>query len=291
MLKYQVRTLGRSEKRRQSNTIPIKDMFNDNQSMVDGDCSNASGSSNWHQNIHLRSRGRSTSVSSLSSTSTSSESSSEWAPIRVYTSTVRSDTTYYTFFVGSAMTTDDLIQMALTRLRLRPKDPQLFYLTMELDTKLEASDVRNVLVLDPSSKPYELQACHPKEKSKFVLMVRQSYPVKIYDYCLSNTSNYKSLLVSQSTSCMDAIKMVMQMHKLGQNRKPEHFVLVLNDGRNEQILHPNESLVNVCQQIESSPDSRQQIHIKSFSQLLKSVRTFDAITFAKLTSQFGEFDL
>lgn len=92
MLKYQVRTLGRSsEKRRQSSAVPIKDVFN----VIGGNSSasnhqqqqqsaNSSSAelecpgSPWQSNNHLRRRGRSTSVSSLSSTSTSSETSFEW---------------------------------------------------------------------------------------------------------------------------------------------------------------------------------------------------------------------
>lgn len=60
--------------------------------------------------------------------------------IRVYTCALRADSDYKTLFVNSATTCDDVIAQILskfTKYRSRIKDPNLFFLSMDILTKCE----------------------------------------------------------------------------------------------------------------------------------------------------------
>jgi len=112
-----------------------------------------------------------------------------------------------------------------------------------------------VLVLEPDAKPLELQSCHPAGQSRFVLHARHAFPAKIFDYHLSPNvqsvqlclcfaytgslfavqSNYKSLLVSQKTSCADVVKNVLRCHKIDE-RDAHRFAIVLVELGEESVL-------------------------------------------------------
>uniref|UniRef100_A0A915HLB7 Ras-associating domain-containing protein n=1 Tax=Romanomermis culicivorax TaxID=13658 RepID=A0A915HLB7_ROMCU len=263
--------------------------------------------------------------------------------IRVYTYNIRPDTTYFTLCANTSMTSQELIRRALDRLRMKIKDIDLFYMTMELssrqkpqqqgassantaaasssllkndeDQSASLRDVTNVLALDQHSKPLELQMCHPTGKSKFVIQLRYTFPVKIYDYCLSDTSNYKSLLVSQRTTCSDVTRSILNAHKIRTDQL-DNFALIFVDYRSnkEKVLDPSCRLFDICLQIES--DHYQQIHIRPYGKFAylddddeddrilrdlgnkrqtmtssPDLSDFDAFVYSRLANKFREFVL
>lgn len=139
---------------------------------------------------------------------------------------MRPDTDYKTLFANANTTAAELIRQVLNKFRSHFKDTELFYLVMELTTKHETSVVRHAVALDSGAKPLVLQSCYPSDRCRFVLQIRQSFPVRIYDSSFCTTvrrfklcpivvmglfqSNYKTLLVSQWTTCAEVIRMVMK---------------------------------------------------------------------------------
>ncbi|VDO98744.1 unnamed protein product [Soboliphyme baturini] len=158
--------------------------------------------------------------------------------IKVYTSELQPGTDYKTLFVSTNTSADEMIQLVLAKFGRQCRDPNLFYLTMELNTKYEGASVSNSLVLDRDAKPLELQACHPKEMSKFLLHVRPSFQIRVYDHCLHSASNYKSLLISNKTTCLETIRLVLKMNKV--SYAAEEFNIVLKNiitGARHQLPH------------------------------------------------------
>lgn len=82
---------------------------------------------------------------------------------------------------------------------------------MEVFTKHAGEETKNVIVLDSKSRPLELQLYHPN--CRFVLQASRGRLVKIHDSCLDAQSVYKSVMISETTTCNDAIQMILQAHK------------------------------------------------------------------------------
>jgi len=270
MLKYQVQTLNR-ERRPRKSMVHLNQLFpggDETSGWLSGNCTDApsspgpsssSSGSSASSGRRLR-RLRSTSISSLSSASTTSE---EWGTIRVYTGAVHADSDYKTLYVPASTNAEQIVHELFSKFRSRFRDPNLFYLTMEIFTRHEGNLVTSRLPLDPKSKPLELQSFHPKDKCRFVLSLRRGAPIKIYDQCLNVDSVYKSILVSELTSCRDAIQLLLQMHRL--TFDPAMFRLVAVDvaSGGEQPLADDLPLLSIVQQLWWDENCQFQLRPKS----------------------------
>ena len=76
---------------------------------------------------------------------------------------------------------------------MRHRDPNLFYLTMEVTVR--KAGLKTVLALDEEARPAALQSCHPKGDSKFSLQMRRGGLVKIYDSVLMPNVSFICLLL------------------------------------------------------------------------------------------------
>jgi len=150
---------------------------------------------------------------------------------------------------------------------------------MELTTKHEANDVRHAVALDATAKPVVLQACYPSDRCRLVLQIRQSFPVRIYDSSFCTASNYKTLMISQWTTCAEAIKMVMKSRYTplsspsfsrdhsdeetdSHRRDASDVCIMLLDmrTRKETMVHPEERLFTAL--YESSGSGQYQLHLR-----------------------------
>ena len=77
-----------------------------------------------------------------------------------------------------------MITYLLHKFRLRHRDPNLFYVTMEVVVKGGADAKKSVLVLDDYSRPAELQQCRPKGEARFSVEVRPGGLVRVHDSVL-----------------------------------------------------------------------------------------------------------
>uniref|UniRef100_A0AC35TLJ3 Ras-associating domain-containing protein n=1 Tax=Rhabditophanes sp. KR3021 TaxID=114890 RepID=A0AC35TLJ3_9BILA len=175
-------------------------------------------------------RTRTISLSSLSSIDSSE--SSEWGHFKIYTSLIKADTDYKTIKISSQTTTKTVIDTMLTKFRMFSKDPNLYCLVMEIRTIQAGSIVITPLVLDNSSKPLELQRCHPTDMSSFYMkMAADGVLVKIFDFQINSESNYKSILLSTNTTTDEAITLLAQMLKI--DRNIDSYRLFVSDRANE----------------------------------------------------------
>ncbi|KAL1458688.1 hypothetical protein WDU94_008818, partial [Cyamophila willieti] len=92
---------------------------------------------------------------------------------------LRSDIEYKTLGITFQTTCREVVTSLLNKYRMRHRDPNLFFLTMEVTVR--RSGVRTILVLDEETRPAALQSCHPRGDSKFCLQTRRGALVKIYD--------------------------------------------------------------------------------------------------------------
>jgi len=259
MLKHQVRTLNRERKPRKS----VHQLFdtslddsNTSTTSTDGSGSPALGMV-APRGCRLKRQGRSTSFSSLSSSSSNSVEL-ESGTIRVYTYAFRADSDYKTLFVTTGTTAEDVINMLLAKFRCRLKDPQLYFITMEVFTKHSGEETKNLIVLDAKSRPLELQLYQPN--SRFVLQASRGSLVKIHDACLDSQSVYKGLMISESTTCNDAIQMILQAHKRPVSVGQYELVVVDSKTGCEYVLRPEERLLIISE--EEWFDEYHQFHLR-----------------------------
>jgi len=136
------------------------------------------------------------------------------ATIRLYTRCLRPDLEYRTMSVQISTTARQLVEQLLTKYRMRYRDPNLFYLSMEVANRGPGACVRTILVLDDDSCPAQLQACYPRVDARFTLRCRQDGLglVKVFDSVLMTGSLYKSLLVSERTTAEEMIQLLLNCY-------------------------------------------------------------------------------
>uniref|UniRef100_T1IP96 Ras-associating domain-containing protein n=1 Tax=Strigamia maritima TaxID=126957 RepID=T1IP96_STRMM len=145
--------------------------------------SSSGGSTLSADSEELSSRSRCSSITSLQRHFT--------VPIKVYANVLRSDIEYKTLSVSPQMTSKELITSILNKYKMKHRDPNLFYLTMEVGVK--GLPIRTVMMLDDEAKPVELQSCHPIGHSKISLQTRRGGLTKVYDSCLMSGVNERKL--------------------------------------------------------------------------------------------------
>uniref|UniRef100_A0A915CUW4 Ras-associating domain-containing protein n=1 Tax=Ditylenchus dipsaci TaxID=166011 RepID=A0A915CUW4_9BILA len=146
--------------------------------------------------------------------------------LRVFTFGVKSDTDYKTLKITSRTKSRDVVEMILNKFRLNFRDVNLFQLWMEVRTRHNGEEVKSILELDKDSRPLELQRCHPAEMSRFILsMVSNAILARIYDSDICPQSNYKSVLISRRTTCLEALHLVLQLCRIQNNPKEQTALL------------------------------------------------------------------
>ncbi|XP_022240118.1 uncharacterized protein LOC106458259 [Limulus polyphemus] len=189
-----------------------------------------------------------------SSTSSLQEISSPPQPpkvvLKIYTRVLCADMEYKTLCISPDTTSKEVVRSLLNKFRMKHRDPNLFYLTMEVWMRKTGVPIRSLMVLDDEARPAELQACHPREEAKqltssrplcrFMLQMRRGGLVKIYDGCLMAESLYKSLLVSDRTTVEELIQLVL--HCYNSIERPNLFSLyeISTSNNYERKLHPHD---------------------------------------------------
>ncbi|XP_022253790.1 uncharacterized protein LOC106468895 isoform X2 [Limulus polyphemus] len=183
-----------------------------------------------------------------SSTSSLQEMSSPTEPpkvmLKIYTRVLCADMEYKTLCITRDTTSKEVVRVLLNKFRMKHRDPNLFYLTMEVWMRKTGIPIRSLMVLDDESRPAELQACHPIGETKqrislrplcrFILQMRRGGLVKIYDGCLMAESLYKSLLVSDRTTVEELIQLIL--HCYNSKERPNLFSLYETKGNSIQMI-------------------------------------------------------
>ncbi|XP_071442377.1 uncharacterized protein rau [Hetaerina americana] len=194
------------------------------------------------------------SICSSSSSSTSPSPTPLSTTIKVYARCLRPDIEYKTLGVTFDTTSRQVVSALLGKYRMRHRDPNLFYLTMEVGVRGGRLGNHTVLVLDEEARPAELQSCHPRGDSRFSLQTRRGGLVKIYDSVLMTGSQYKSILISDRTTVDELIQILLNCYN--SKERVEQFSLyeVCKGEEYERKLHPDDSPLQVQMAWQASPE-------------------------------------
>ena len=136
-------------------------------------------------------------------------------PIKVFAKCLRPDIEYKTLSASHQTDCRELIWQLLGKYKMKHRDPNLFYLTMDITIKRTGIPLKRTLVLDDDSRPAELKSCHPWGECKFTLQMRKGAGlVRLYDSVLMAESKYKALLVSENTTVQEVIRMLFHCYGL-----------------------------------------------------------------------------
>ncbi|EDW63632.2 uncharacterized protein rau [Drosophila virilis] len=158
--------------------------------------------------------------------------------IKVYTNCLKIDIEYKTLGIQWDTTSKEVIAQLLRRLKMRHRDPRLFYLSMEVAVR--RAGVKTILVLDEDTRPAILQACHPKGESRFCLQLKPGGLIRVHTSALQPSSQYKSLVISEETNCDELLQLLLGCYS---SLEPvENFALyeVCPGQECQRKLHPDD---------------------------------------------------
>jgi len=143
--------------------------------------------------------------------------------VKVFSRVLSADVEYKALSITKTTTAEEVIRMLLSKFRQKHRDPNLFFLTIEVWIRKTGIPLRSVMVLDDKACPAQLQAVYPHQGTKFTLQMKRGGLVKVYDSCLSSGTQYKSLLLSDRTTVEELIQLVLHCnHSL---ESPQNFCL------------------------------------------------------------------
>ncbi len=135
---------------------------------------------------------------------------------------------YKTVSICRSTTAAELVWQLLAKFRMRHRDPNLFYLTMDLGGENSSAP----MALDEDSRPAELQSCHPWRRNdedggcRFTLRARKGALVKVHDSALMPESKYKCLLVAEKTTASEVVSILLRCYGVESVERAEDFRLV-----------------------------------------------------------------
>ena len=164
-----------------------------------------------------------------------------------------------------------MIWMLLSKFKMRHRDPKLFYLTMDINIKRTGIPLKRTLSLDDDSRPAELKSCHPWGECRFTLQMKKGGLVRIHASVLMPESKYKCLLLSESTTVAEVIRILFHCYGLESKRgsgssemSPDQYELHEHCQDFERRMHPDDQPV-VVQTLWSNPSQSSFVLHKSKS--------------------------
>ena len=125
--------------------------------------------------------------------------------IKVHAQCLRPHLSYKTVVISGQTTSKQVVLGLLSRFRMRHRDPNLYYLTMEVTVGPEG---QQTIILEDNARPVEMISCNPWATPKFILQTKQGGLVKVYDHLVRPDSVYKSLIISEETTVRDTIQIL-----------------------------------------------------------------------------------
>lgn len=171
----------------------------------------------------------------------------ELTMVKVYARVLCADMEYKTLCIDANTSSSEVVRLLLSKFKMKHRDPNLFYLTMEVWVRKTGIPIRTIMVLDDEARPVELQSCHPKGESKFLLQMRRGGLVKVYDSCLMAGSLYKSLLVSERTTAEEVVQLVLHCYNSSDRGSKYSLYEVCPIKNYERALHSHELPLRIQQ--------------------------------------------
>ena len=137
--------------------------------------------------------------------------------MKIFTRVLVPDVEYKTLSISRTTTCRELINMLLLKFRLRHRDPNLFFLTIDVWIRKTGIPIRSVMVLDEKTCPAQLQAVYPQQGTKFTLQMRRGGFVRLSDdSCLTSSAVRIVPLLPVLLICslfVDAFVLLFCVHK------------------------------------------------------------------------------
>ena len=138
--------------------------------------------------------------------------------IKVHAQCLRPHLSYKTVVISGQTTSKQVVLGLLSRFRMRHRDPNLYYLTMEVTVGPEG---QQTIILEDNTRPVEMISCNPWATPKFILQTKQGGLVKVYDHLVRPDSVYKSLIISEETTVQDTIQILRCCYREDENAGKE----------------------------------------------------------------------
>lgn len=158
--------------------------------------------------------------------------------IKVYTGCLRIDIEYKTLGIQWDTTSKEVIAQLLRRLKMRHRDPKLFYLSMEVTVR--RAGIKTLLVLDDEARPAILQACHPKGDSRFYLQLKPGGLIRVHTSALQSSSQYKSLVISEETTSDELLSLLLSCYNSIEPVEQFSLYEVCPGEEYQRKLHPDD---------------------------------------------------
>ncbi|XP_059221000.1 uncharacterized protein LOC106088403 [Stomoxys calcitrans] len=158
--------------------------------------------------------------------------------IKVFTSCLKIDIEYKTLGIQWDTTSKEVIAQLLRRLKMRHRDPRLFYLSMEVSVR--RAGVKTVMVLDEDTRPAILQACHPKGESRFCLQLKPGGLIRVHTSALLPSSQYKSLVISEETTSDELLQLLLSCYNSMEPVEQFSIYEVCPGQEYQRKLHPDD---------------------------------------------------
>ncbi|KAH8352377.1 hypothetical protein KR084_003747 [Drosophila pseudotakahashii] len=158
--------------------------------------------------------------------------------IKVYTNCLKIDIEYKTLGIQWDTTSKEVIGQLLRRLKMRHRDPRLFYLSMEVAVR--RAGVKTILVLDDDTRPAIMQACHPKGESRFCLQLKPGGLIRVHTSALQPSSQYKSLVISEETTSDELLHLLLGCYSSPEPVESFSLYEVCPGQECQRKLHPDD---------------------------------------------------
>lgn len=132
--------------------------------------------------------------------------------IKVFAQSLSQELEYVTLHVNPQTKTNQIIKSLLKKFRLRHRDPNLYYLTLERFIRKDGLKCKSVMLLGDEACPLQLQQCcsnPPHSDIKFSLLIRAGTTVKIFCSDVVPETRYKCLLLSTQTTVEETIELML----------------------------------------------------------------------------------
>lgn len=124
--------------------------------------------------------------------------------VKIYCRVLDADTEYKTLSITKSTTCREVIRLLLAKLRIKDRNPNLFYLTIDVVIKNPGVPIETVMILDDKACPAQLQSVYPYQGTKFTLEMKHQPQQQQQQH---NTFNNKMTVVNEAigkTSTLDS---------------------------------------------------------------------------------------
>lgn len=164
-----------------------------------------------HNNNHIV-RSLPSSPMKSKTSSTHKNCCSPESTIKVFAQTLSQEVEYVTLHINTQTKSNQIIKSLLKKFRLKHRDPNLFYLTLERWIRKDGLKFKSVMLLGDEACPLQLQQCcsnPPHNDIKFTLQMRAGALVKIFCSDVAPDARYKCVSLSTQTTVEETIELML----------------------------------------------------------------------------------